>query len=163
MDDLGFLFLWGSPGDGWNLSHRVTHTNMKGFGLTTLLGDRHGYKPPQLKTKKSCKKLEKSFAISCQIIDAHFATVSWQAASFWKIYVWFSYTRHFFAQGLLLSECCKETAIFYFVVQISTPFHGKDRVIKKCKPASSLAFVSLSREFLRLLFLCFKVIPIVTE
>ena len=68
----------------------------------------------------------------------------------------------FFAQGLLLSECCKETAIFYFVVQISTPF-GKDRVIKKCKPSSSLAFVSFSREFLRPLFLFLKVIQIVTN
>ena len=60
----------------------------------------------------------------------------------------------FFAQGfLVLSDYRKKTAYFYFVVQISTPFHGKNRAIKKCKPSSSLAFVSFSREFLRPLFL----------
>ena len=29
----------------------VTHANMKGFGLTPLFGDGHGYMPPQLQTK----------------------------------------------------------------------------------------------------------------
>ena len=30
----------------------VTHTNIEGFGLTPLSGDRHGYMPPLLKTKQ---------------------------------------------------------------------------------------------------------------
>ena len=31
----------------------VTHTNMKGLGLTLLFRDRHGCMPPQLKTNKN--------------------------------------------------------------------------------------------------------------
>ena len=30
----------------------VTHTNIEGFGLTPLSGDRRGYMPPLLKTKQ---------------------------------------------------------------------------------------------------------------
>ena len=30
----------------------VTHANMKGLGLTPLLGDHRGFMPPQLKTKQ---------------------------------------------------------------------------------------------------------------
>ena len=30
----------------------VTHANMKGLGLTPSLGDRHGFMPLQLKTKR---------------------------------------------------------------------------------------------------------------
>ena len=43
----------------------VTHTNIEGFGLTPLSGDRRGYMPPLLKTKqdflslktKPCRKI----------------------------------------------------------------------------------------------------------
>ena len=31
----------------------VTHANMKGLGLTPIFGDRRGFMPPQLKTKKT--------------------------------------------------------------------------------------------------------------
>ena len=59
------------------------------------------------------QKVGKNFCnFPCQIIDAYFATVFWQAASFWKIYGWFCYIRHFFAQGLLvLSDCDKKLRI----------------------------------------------------
>ena len=34
----------------------VTHTNIEGFGLTPLTGDRRGYMPPLLKTKTKAKQ-----------------------------------------------------------------------------------------------------------
>ena len=34
----------------------VTHGNMKGFGLASLSGARHGYMPPQLKTNIKTKR-----------------------------------------------------------------------------------------------------------
>ena len=122
-----------------------------------------------VKIKKSCEMLQKVGKKLLQFslpnnwcVFCHCAlTGSLFLKNIWLVLL---YSSFFFAQGLLvLSDCRKKTAFFYFVVQISTSFHGKNRVIKKCKPSSRLAFVSFSREFLRPLFLFLKVIQIVTE
>ena len=36
----------------WFVDTLVTHANKEGFGITPLSGDRRGYMPPLLKTKK---------------------------------------------------------------------------------------------------------------
>ena len=38
----------------------LTHTNMKGLGITPLFGDRHGFMPPQLKTNKNKNSTKKN-------------------------------------------------------------------------------------------------------
>ena len=48
----------------------VTHANMKGLGLTPLFGDRRGFMPPQLKTKKQTNKINEN-AQNCHISGQH--------------------------------------------------------------------------------------------